>query len=65
MSKDWTGTSQSVFKQLGANNHLCEAREENDYYATDPKAIDDLLARETFSHTIWEPASGGDTWLTD
>lgn len=59
MPKDWVGTSESAFKQIGASNHCTEDREENDYYATDPHAIDDLLKRESFSHDIWECASGG------
>lgn len=59
MNKDWIGNSVSVFKQLGATSHTKEEREENDYYATDPKSIDDLLDRETFSYNIWECASGG------
>lgn len=33
-------------------------REENDYYATDPRAIQELLKRETFNKNIWEPACG-------
>lgn len=33
-------------------------REENDYYATDPKAIDGLLRYETFNRNIWECACG-------
>ena len=33
-------------------------REENDYYATHPKAIDYLLAHETFNKCIWECACG-------
>lgn len=33
-------------------------REENDYYATDPRAMEDLLKHETFSKNIWEPACG-------
>lgn len=57
--KDWVGTSESAFKQIGASNHCAEDREENDYYATDPKAIDDLIQREKFCHDIWECASGG------
>ena len=59
MPKDWVGTSESAFKQIGASNHCAEDREENDYYATDPKAIDDLIQREKFCHDIWECASGG------
>lgn len=59
MSKDWTGTSESAFKQIGASNHCADQREENDYYATDPRAIDDLLKVESLDHNIWECASGG------
>lgn len=33
-------------------------REPNDYYATDPRAMQDLLKYETFNKNIWEPACG-------
>ena len=33
-------------------------REQNDYYATDPKAMEMLLKRESFNNYIWEPACG-------
>lgn len=33
-------------------------REENDYYATDPKAMEKLLEYETFNNNIWECACG-------
>ena len=56
--KDWTGSSQSAFKQLGASNHCKDEREENDFYATDPVAIDWLLKYEKFDQFIWEPACG-------
>lgn len=59
MEKDWKGNSKSAFVQLGASSHSNEDREENDYYATDPKAIDDLFERETFAKDIWECAAGG------
>ena len=54
--KDWTGSHQSAFKQLGASNHCKDKREENDFYATDPVAIDWLLKYEEFDTAIWEPA---------
>lgn len=57
--KDWTGNSKTAFVQLGASSHSEGEREENDYYATDPKAIDDLFAKEEFSGRIWECAAGG------
>lgn len=57
--KDWSGNANSIFKQLGASSHCEEEREQNDYYATDPQAVFDLLKYEEFNHFIWEPASGG------
>ena len=56
--KDWTGNSTSVFANLGASNHSKTEREENDYYATDPQAVELLLEKENFSHCIWECACG-------
>lgn len=58
MNKDWTGNTVSAFKMLGASNHCDEEREENDFYATDPQAIDELLKYETFNKEIWENACG-------
>ena len=59
MAKDWTGNYNSIYKTLGASNHTDNEREPNDYYATDPKAVEALLDREVFNHYIWEPACGG------
>ena len=56
--KDWIGDNRTAFRQLGASNHSELEREENDFYATDPTAIDDLLSVETFSKNIWECAVG-------
>ena len=56
--KDWTGTSASAFKQLGASNHTNDEREENDYYATDPFAAELLLEVEPNLDNIWECACG-------
>lgn len=56
--KDWNGNANSIYKTLGASNHTDKEREENDYYATDPIAIDKLLSIETLSRYIWEPACG-------
>lgn len=58
MPKDWTGNKPTVFVQIGASNHSLLEREENDFYATDPSAIDDLLKYETFDKNIWECAVG-------
>lgn len=43
---------------LGARNFAQNEREKNDYYATDPKAVELLLEQEEFSSQIWEPACG-------
>lgn len=51
--------THSVYVTIGASNHSKNAREENDYYATDPKALELLLDIESFSKNIWEPACGG------
>ena len=48
----------SIFTTLGASNHALEEREQHDYYATDPKAVELLLELEQFSPVIWEPACG-------
>lgn len=57
--KDWTGNAKSIFVCNGASNHTEEKRQTDDYYATEPKAIELLLNREKFSNTIWECACGG------
>ena len=48
----------SVFKTIGASNHTDTDREPNDYYATEPIAMDLLLAEENFHHKVWECACG-------
>ena len=57
-NKDWVGNYNSIFKSIGASNHTDKEREKNDYYATEPKAVELLLERENFSPLIWEPACG-------
>ena len=56
--KDWTGNKHSTYSTLGASNHSEYEREEHDYYATDPAAIDALFSKHNFADTIWEPACG-------
>lgn len=56
--KDWTGNRKSTFTCIGASNHSEHDRADNDYYATEPKAMELLLEVEKFSHRIWEPACG-------
>lgn len=58
--KDWKGNSRTTFMQLAASNHSLLERESNDYYATDPKAVELLLKHETFSHDIWEKGYTGE-----
>lgn len=58
MSKDWTGNYHSVCGCLGARNECQEEREENDYYATEPIAIEWLMKLEELNKNIWEPACG-------
>ena len=56
--KDWTGNSKSAFVTLGASNHTDKERESNDFYATDPVAIDKLLGAMSLPEKIWECACG-------
>ena len=48
-----------MFVCNGDSSHAKEERQQNDYYATEPKAAEELLKVESFSHIIWEPACGG------
>lgn len=59
VKQDWVGNQNSVFMALGASNHSQTNREPNDYYATDPKAVEILLQHEVFSPCVWECACGG------
>lgn len=64
MSKDWTGNNKSIYTCLGATNHSDNERETNDYYATEPKAIDVLFEgleqdKIELNSKIWECAVGG------
>ena len=56
--KDWTVNSNSIYKTLGASNHTNKERENDDFYATEPKAAELLLSVETFNKNIWECACG-------
>lgn len=57
-SKDWMGTPKAMFKTLGASNHCNHNRQAEDFYATEPRAVELLCDLETFSHNIWEPCCG-------
>ena len=52
------GNSKTLGATLGASNHSDTVRADNDYYSTDPRAIDYLLKYETFNENIWECACG-------
>lgn len=58
MGKDWIGNKEGVFRTLGASNHSDGEREVNDYYATEPKAVELLMSLETFDKNILEPSCG-------
>ena len=45
-----------IYRTMGASNHTQDDRAEQDFYATDPRAIDLLLEREEFSPSILEPS---------
>ena len=44
VNKDWTGNRNSIYTTLGASNHSDKERQSHDYYATEPKATELLLA---------------------
>ena len=52
------GKAKTAFRLMGASNHADSERQTEDYYATDPSMIDELLKKESFNRSIWEPACG-------
>lgn len=52
------GVKDKVFRPLGARNYAVGPRSENDYYATDPQAIDRLEAKYRLPDAVWEPCCG-------
>lgn len=50
--------NESLFRNLGATNHSPLTREADDFYATEPKAVELLLEKEEFNHYVLEPACG-------
>ena len=56
--KDWTGNKRTVFSIIGASNHSETDRQTEDFYATDPSAIDALKSKVDLPHFILEPACG-------
>lgn len=39
-----------IFKMLAASSHSKDAREEHDFYSTEPKAVEDLLRYVDLQH---------------
>lgn len=58
MAKDWTGNSNSIWKTLGASNHTDKERQNEDFYATDPIAIDKLRKVYDIPEKVWECSCG-------
>ena len=50
--------NRSVFATLGATNHTISERDGDDFYSTDPMAIDKLLSKMQLHDNIWECAAG-------
>ncbi len=50
--------SKTAYRRIGASNHSESERETNDFYATEPKALELLLELEKFDDLVWEPACG-------
>lgn len=52
------GNSKTLGVTLGASNHSERIRADDDFYSTNPIAIDYLLKHEDFDENIWECACG-------
>jgi len=55
--KDWTGNKTSTITTSGFHNNSKHDREQHDFYATNPLALEELLKREKFEN-VWECACG-------
>ena len=52
-------SKESIYRMIGASNHTEEERQSEDYYATDPIAVDALIkGGAEIDHNIWECACG-------
>lgn len=66
MQKDWTGNYNSIWKTLGASNHTEKDRQVDDFYATDPKALELFSNSFTINNKVYECACGNGSlseWL--
>ena len=64
MPVDWKGGKTSAYVTNGCSNHSEIIRQDEDYYATPPVAVEKLLEVEKFSQNIYEPFVGGGISLT-
>lgn len=48
----------NTMRTLATSTHSLTEREKDDFYATEPKAIELLLEKESFNENIWECANG-------
>lgn len=58
IKKDWNGNKRTAYAIIGASNHCEEERQSQDYYATDPDAIDALEKVFDKPQNVWECACG-------
>ena len=56
--KEWTSDTKALHVMLGSSTRAAEEREADDFYATDPKALELLLNIEEFDPYVWECACG-------
>lgn len=60
MIKDWSGNKAATWATLAASNHSSYEREERDFYATEPKALEVLIKEGGINlcNNILEPSAG-------
>lgn len=58
INKNEKKSTFNTFITLGANNHVDVEREKDDFYATPPLAVKELMKLESFNKNIWEPCCG-------
>lgn len=57
--RDWIGNARSTHATLGARNYALNDREQHDYYATDPNALELIIDKLDLADNVWECACGG------
>ena len=58
-NRDWTGNRRSRHRTNGTRVLAKQEREINDYYATSPERVEQILKFEKFDRNVWECACGG------